>query len=56
MAVVSNYAIEALVEVISGGSGMKNPDPPTGVYRFDPEVDSVLIGTGIDPRMGPACA
>ena len=42
----------ALVQVISGGSGMNNPEPPIGIYRSGPEIDCFLMGIGIDRARG----
>ncbi len=52
MASFSTFTLEALVQVISGGSGMNNPEPPIGIYRSGPEIDSFLMGIGIDPAHG----
>lgn len=48
----STFTIEALVQVISGGPGMNNPEPPIGIYRSGPEIDSFLMAVGIDPARG----
>jgi hypothetical protein len=45
----SPFVIEALVQVISGGAGLNNPEPPIGVYRSGPEIDGFLMGCGIQP-------
>jgi len=48
----STFTLEALVQVISGGPGMNNPEPPIGIYRSGPEIDGFLMGIGIDPAHG----
>lgn len=52
MASFSTFALEALVQVISGGSRMNNTEPPIGIYRSGPEIYSFLMGIGIDPADG----
>jgi hypothetical protein len=52
MAVFSTFTIEALVQVISGGPGLGNADPPIGIYRSGPEINGFLMGIGIDPAHG----
>lgn len=46
----SNFVIEALVQTISGGSGMNNPEPSIGLYRSGPEIDGFIMACGIDPK------
>ncbi|WOI57491.1 hypothetical protein [Palleronia sp. LCG004] len=48
----SAFTIEALVQVISGGPGLGNTEPPIGIYRSGPKIDSFLMGIGIDPAHG----
>lgn len=48
----STFTLEALVQVISGGPGLGNTEPPIGIYRSGPEIDSFLMGIGIDPAHG----
>lgn len=52
MTTFSTFTIEALVQVISGGSGMNNPEPPIGVYRSASDIDGFLMACGIDPAHG----
>ena len=44
----STFTLEALVQVISGGPGLGNTEPPIGIYRSGPAIDSFLMGIGID--------
>ena len=48
----SSFTIEALVQVVSGGPGLGNTEPPIGIYRSGPEIDGFLMGCGIDPAHG----
>lgn len=48
----STFTIEALVQVVSGGSGMNNPEPPIGLYRSASDIDGFLMSCGIDPAHG----
>lgn len=48
----SSFTIEALVQVISGGSGTNNPGPSIGLYRSGSEIDGFLMACGIDPARG----
>jgi hypothetical protein len=48
----STFTIEALVQVISGGSGMNNPEPPIGLYRSASDINGFLMACGIDPAYG----
>jgi hypothetical protein len=52
MASFSIFTLEALVQVISGGSGMNNPEPPIGLYRSASDIDGFLMACGIDPARG----
>jgi hypothetical protein len=52
MPAFSTFTIEALVEVISGGTGMGPTEPPIGIYRSKSEIDGFLMGCGIDPSHG----
>lgn len=52
MTVFSASTIEALVEVISGGPGIGNPEPPIGIYRSASEIESFLMACNIDPARG----
>ncbi len=52
MATFSTFTIEALVQVISGGSGMNNPEPPIGNYRSASDISGFLMACGIDPTHG----
>lgn len=52
MTALSTFTIEALVRVISGGSGMNNPEPPIGLYRSASDINSFLMACGIDPVQG----
>ncbi|NKJ94663.1 hypothetical protein GFM14_24450 [Rhizobium leguminosarum bv. viciae] len=45
----SPFVIEALVLVISGGSGMNNTEPPIGIYRSASDIDGFLMSCGINP-------
>ncbi len=49
MSAFSTFTLEALAEVISGGSGLGDPKPPIGVYRSASEIEGFLIGCGIEP-------
>ena len=48
----SLYVIEALVQVISGGPGVNNPEPPIGIYRAASDIDGFLMSCRIDPSHG----
>ncbi len=48
----STFTIEALVQVVSGGSGMNNPEPPIGLYRSASDIEGFLMSCGIDPAHG----
>lgn len=48
----STFTIEALVQVISGGPGMNNNEPPIGLYRSASDIDGFLMSCGIDPAHG----
>ena len=48
MTAFSTFTIEALVQVISGGSGMNNPEPPIGNYRSASDINGFL--TAVDRR------
>ena len=50
----SSFTIEALVEVISGGPGRGNTEPPIGLYRSKSEIDGFLMSCGIEPGEGSA--
>lgn len=52
MTTFSTFTIEALVQVISGGSGMNNPEPPIGNYRSASDINGFLMACGIDPAHG----
>lgn len=52
MASFSTFTLEALVQIISGGPGLGNTEPPIGIYRSGPEIDGFLMGVGIDPAHG----
>lgn len=43
MASFSTFTIEAFVQVISGGSGMNNPEPPIGLYRSASDIEGFLM-------------
>ena len=44
----STFTLEALVQVISGGPGLGNNEPPIGLYRSASEIDGFLMACGID--------
>lgn len=48
----SIFVINALVEVITGGSGNDNR-PPIGIYRSGTKIKSFFMGCGIDMQIGP---
>jgi len=48
----STFTLEALVQVISGGPGLGNTEPPIGIYRSGPAIDGFLMACGIDPARG----
>lgn len=52
MTAFSTFTIEALVQVISGGSGTNNTEPPIGLYRSASDIDAFLMACGIDPARG----
>lgn len=52
MASFSTFTLEALVQVISGGSGTDNTEPPIGLYRSTSDIDGFLMACGIDPARG----
>lgn len=52
MSSFSPSTIEALVEVISGGSGLGATEPPIGIYRSASKIHSFLMSCGIDPSHG----
>lgn len=52
MTAFSTFTIEALVQVISGGPGIGNTEPPIGLYRSASEIDGFLMACGIDPAQG----
>lgn len=48
---LSPQTIEALAQVISGGSG-DSPEPPIGIYRSGPKLESFMRGCGIGMHIG----
>ncbi len=52
MTAFSTFIIEALVQVISGGSGTNNTEPPIGLYRSASDIRGFLMACGIDPARG----
>lgn len=52
MSPFSTFTIEALVQAISGGAGLNNPEPPIGIYRSGPAIHGFLMECGIDPSHG----
>lgn len=48
----STFTLEALVQVISGGPGLGNTEPPIGLYRSASEIEGFLMACGIDPARG----
>lgn len=47
---LSPSTIDALVEIISGGSG-NSPTPPIGIYRSGPEIERFMRGCNVDFRL-----
>lgn len=48
---LSPQTVEALVQVISGGSG-NSPDPPIGIYRGGPKLEAFMRGCGVRMSIG----
>ena len=48
---LSPQTIDALVDIISGGSGMGGGPPPIGIYRSGPQIERFMRGCNVDFRV-----